>query len=300
LAYAPIAAAAACLNGVGPDTAVDVGGALGRGLGRLGFSRRSVALEHLRLAFPEQSEAERGRLLLRHLDHLGRGVAELALLNGRHRAALLDRTRVEGWEHLKAAEARTESGGVIVFTAHLGTWDLGAAAMSAQGVPLSVVHRGFGNPHVEQLMSAVRGEGVEELRMGRSVLGVLRALRAGRKVVLLLDQNAHRDEGVFVPFFGRPACTRSGPALIAMRWGFPVVPAFVRREEDGRSHVIRIAPALELGGLGDDSDEALVANVAHMTRIIEEAIRQAPEQWLWLHRRWRTRPAGDQAGERNG
>jgi len=294
LAFAPIAALVAAASWLGPRVSVRLGGALGRAAGRLGFPRKAVALEHLRIAFPELADAERKRLLVDHVEHLGRGVAELALLQGRHRAALIERVRVEGMEHLQEAESRTEGGGVLLMTAHLGSWDLGVAALAERGLALSAVHRGFANPRIEAMVSAIRGPLVEELRMGRSVLGVLRALRAGRKVGVLLDQNAHRDEGVFVPFFGRAACTRSGPAMIAMRWGFPVVPVFITRLPDGSGHVIRFLPPLELESLerdGDQDEQAVLANVARMTRVIEDAIRHAPEQWLWLHRRWRTRPA---------
>lgn len=296
LASAPLEALVAAASWLGPRISVRVGGALGRAIGRLGFPRKAVAIDHLRIAFPELGAPERRRLLVDHIEHIGRGVAELALLQGRHRAALIERVRVEGMEHLEEAESRTEAGGVLLMTAHLGSWDLGVAALAERGLALSAVHRGFANPRIEAMVSAVRGASVEELRMGRSVLGVLRALRAGRKVGVLLDQNAHRDEGVFVPFFGRDACTRSGPATIAMRWGFPVVPVFIRRQPDGLGHVVRFLPPLELEGVAGEADEggqAVHANVSLMTRVIEDAIRQAPEQWLWLHRRWRTRPAAE-------
>ena len=112
---------------------------------------------------------------------------------------------------------------------------------------------------------------------------------------MLLDQNAHRDEGVFAPFFGRPASTRSAPARIAMARGFPVLPVFVFRVGQTSQHVIRISPALELeaGDASDrDDDIALSRNVAGMNRVIEEVVRRAPDHWLWAHRRFRTQPEG--------
>jgi KDO2-lipid IV(A) lauroyltransferase len=132
---------------------------------------------------------------------------------------------------------------------------------------------------------------VHEVKMGKSAgAGVLRALREGRKVALLLDQNARRDEGVFVPFFSLPACTRVAPAVIAMKRSLPVLPVFIHRQPDGCHHVVRIQPPLEIEPPGVDPEAALDRNVARMTRVIEATIREAPEQWLWPHRRWRTRP----------
>jgi KDO2-lipid IV(A) lauroyltransferase len=132
---------------------------------------------------------------------------------------------------------------------------------------------------------------LEELKMGpRAVTGVLRALRKGRKLVLLADQNAKPEEGVFVPFFGHLACTRSAPALIAMRRGVPILPAFVYREGQSARHVVQLSPPLELESSAVEPEKALLTNVARLTRSIEDAVRRAPDHWLWLHRRWRTRP----------
>ncbi len=302
LSFAPIAGLRGLLRHVVPDTAVRWGAAAGRMAEGLGLGRPAVVDRNLAIAFPESSEARRHCLRRAFYANLGASVAELAVLQGPHREALLDRVRVEGLEHMRAAEATTKSGGVIVLTAHFGSWDLCAAAVAHLGYELSVVHRGFDNPLIEAMMSRIRGPGVEELKMGRSVLGVLRALRAGRKVALLLDQNAHRDEGIFAPFFSESACTRVGPAMIAMRWGYPVVPVFISRQEGGARHVVRVRPALEIEGRisepGESEDAAALArNVARMNHAIEAVIREHPEQWLWLHRRWRTRPEGAGEGE---
>ena len=303
LGFLPLRALRAVLRDMEPDRAVAIGAAVGRSTARLGGSLCETARINLAIAFPHWPEAERERVLIESYANLGRGVAELALLQGPRREELLDRVSVEGLEHVAAAEAASPSGGVIMLTAHFGSWDLCGAAMASRGHPLSVVHRGFRNPLVQQMMSRARGAGVgegalEELEMKRSAAaGVLRALREGRKLALLLDQNAHRDEGVFVPFFSRLACTRSAPALIAMRRGIPVLPAFVFREGDRARHSLRILPPLELEPPGRDADQALRRNVASMTRVIESAIEQAPTHWLWPHRRWRTRPTADQAAE---
>ncbi|MEE3326760.1 MAG: lysophospholipid acyltransferase family protein [Myxococcota bacterium] len=296
LGFLPVRALRASLRNLPPQRAVRFGAACGRAMARLGGSGARVASVNLALAFPEKSARERARLLRDVYANMGRVVAELALLQGRYRKELLAGVRIEGLEHLAAAEAASPNGAVMVVTAHFGSWDLCAAALSDQGHPLTVVHRGFPNPELEAMFSEIRrGEDgdLEELKMGpRAVTGVLGALRRGRKLVVLADQNASPEEGLFVPFFGVQACTRSAPALIAMRREVPVLPAFVFREGESPRHVVRLFPPLELQSRSEESDEALEANVASMTLSIEEAVRNAPDHWLWLHRRWKTRPAG--------
>lgn len=300
LAFMPVRALRATLRGMEPARAVRIGAALGRATARLGGRVTRTARINLELAFPELSEGERARVLSDAYANVGRGVAELALMQGPGRRALLQAVRLEGAEHLAAAEAASPTGGVLVLSAHFGSWDLAAVAMAHQGQRISVVQRGFGSQRLSAMMSELRraGElGVEEIAMGATAfLGVQRALRAGRKVVVLLDQNARRDEGVFVPFFSRLACTRDGPARIAARGGFPVVPAFVFREGDGAQHVVRVQPALDLAPVAGDREKAVRCNVAAMTQAIEEAILARPDHWLWSHRRWRTRPEASATG----
>jgi len=304
LGFLPFRVLRAGLRNRSPQRALDFGAFCGRVVARFGGSGVEVARTNLSLAFPERSEQERGRMLDDVYANIGRVVAELALLQGRHREQLLDGVHIEGREHLAAAEAASPTGAVMVVTAHFGSWDLCAAALTAQGHPLTVVHRGFSNPQLETMFTQVRRgteADLEELKMGpRAVTGVLRALRRGRKLVLLADQNAKPEEGVFVPFFGHLACTRSAPALIAMRRGIPILPAFVYREGRSARHVVRLSPPLELESSAADPEKTLQANVARLTASIEEAVRRAPDHWLWLHRRWRTRPrTGDDiaAGE---
>jgi len=137
-----------------------------------------------------------------------------------------------------------------------------------------------------------RAAGVEEIQLGRAAMGVFRALAGGRLVAMLLDQNARRDEGVFAPFFGQPALTRSAPASIAMNRGLPVLPVFVFRQGRSARHVVRVFPPLELEPAGDDPEAALARNVARMNAAIERAVELAPDHWLWPHRRFKTRPEG--------
>jgi len=295
LARAALRGSALATAWMTPDAAARWGARLGRAWVALRGPRTHVARDQIALAFPDRSPEARDQLLRAHFEHLGRGLFELALLRGRHRATLIARTRVDGIEHLREAEARSDKGGVLCLTAHYGNWELCGVKMASEGVPLSVVHRGFDDEALEAGLTGLRAEGfeageMEQLRMGRAAVGVVRALREGRKVVVLLDQNARRSEGVFVPFFGRTACTRDVPARLAMKRHVPVVPVFIRRDPDGLHHRIEFLPSLDLEP-GDADDESIVQrNVARMTAAIERAIREEPAQWIWTHRRWRTRP----------
>jgi len=298
LSFLPVRALRAALTGRDPEQALSIGAALGRRVASLGGHFTDLSRINLSIAFPEESIEFRDRVLFDSYANLGRGVAELALLQGPHRDRIIESVRLEGEEHEVAASAASSTGGILVVSAHFGTWDLYAAAM-ARRYPLTVVHRGFSNAPLTDMLTRVRAEGgdLEELLMGpRAAAGLLGAIRRGRKCILLLDQNARAAEGVFVPFFSRLACTRSAPAVIAMRRQVPVLPVFGHRKPDGSGHVVRIGAPLAIEP-GDTERRheveaaALERNVGRMTQSIEAAIRERPEQWMWSQRRWRTRPA---------
>lgn len=287
-------AARALLSAVdrlGRERAFALAGRVGRAWARLGGPRTAEARAQLRLAFPEWRERERQEVLERALANLARSFVEvctLGSLSADERRALAD---VEGLEHYDAARRVLPGGGVIALTAHLGSWEILAAVMAAHGIPIAVVQRPRDNPLLDEIAAELRDHaGVELLPRGSAARGALRGLRDGKVVAMPLDQNASRREGVFVPFFGRPACTRDGPARIAMKTGAPVVPVFIERIGDGMRHRVRVEPPLELAPALADPDAALVENVARMTAAIETAVRRAPDQWIWTHRRWRTRP----------
>ena len=276
--------------------------ALAAGIGRLwvfvGAPRTRRVREALATALPPRELAKLSRDVFAHL---AQGLVELLLLRGRQRAALLERVDVSGLDQLAAAARATASGGVVVVSAHLGNWELACAKLASLGIPVSVVYRGPRGPRpsvLDEALFALRGRGgseaggapVEQIPLGRAGLPGVRALDAGRKLLVLLDQNAGREQGVFVDFFGRPACTRSGPIALAALRGVPVVPAFIRREAGGRRHQLEFQPALDLEAGARSDPEALERNVQRVTRVIEQAIRREPGQWIWTHRRWRTRP----------
>ncbi len=246
--------------------------------------RRAMTLENLRRSLgSELSPAELRRLGRRSFQHLGMNLIEGCRYFLRPTDVMLSRVRVEGAEHLRAAAARGR--GILVLTAHFGNWELLAAAHGLTGLPLSIVVRPLDHPLLDDLAARFRRRGgVEMIVKHRAVRDVLEALRRQRMVGILLDQNATRSEGVFVPFFGVPASTSKGLAIIALRTGTPVVPVFLRREPDGR-HRMEVGVPLAPPPDGDVATYTATFNAA-----IEAAIRRAPEQWFWMHARWRTRP----------
>ena len=252
--------------------------------------RRRLALDNLARAYPALPPHERARLARRASQHLGMTLVELARLLARPLDATLERIRLEGVEHLRAAMA--EHGRALLLTAHLGNWELLAAAHRLTGFPLSVVVRPLDTPWLDTLAERLRrSTGVELIAKRGALRPVLEALRRGRMIGILMDQNAARRESVFVDFFGRPASTSRSIALLALRTRTPVIPVFTRRDPDG-CHTVFVHPPLPEPA-ANGSEAAVVELTARCTLAIERAIREAPEQWLWSHDRWRTRPPGE-------
>jgi KDO2-lipid IV(A) lauroyltransferase len=271
--------------------ALRLGAAVGLLSAHVSLRRREIALVNLRIAFPEWTEERRRRVMREAFANLGRVVAESAQLENLAEEEVLARTTVVGEENLRQA-LRTSKAGVIVITAHVGNWELLGRAMALRGYPLTVVYRSRENPYIESFLKEWRTKlGFDVIARGVAARGVLRALRAGRVVALQLDQNVNRREGVFVPFFGRLACTRTGPSRIAMRTGAPVIPAFIRRVDRGPNHLILVHPPLEL--VAADEPDAVARNLCLINAAIESAVRAAPDQWTWSHRRWKTQPEGE-------
>jgi KDO2-lipid IV(A) lauroyltransferase len=272
---------------------VPVAAWLGRRLGDLGWAvlagRRRRALANLAQAFPDLAPAERRRLCRRSWQHLGLVFVELCALLARPLDRFLARVTIEGLEHLKAV--MTAHGRALILTAHLGNWEILPAAGRLAGYPLAIVVRPLDSLGLNVLAERARRKaGVELIDKRRALRPVLAALAGGRMVGILLDQNATRDEGVFVPFFGRAASTSRSIGVLAVRTRTPVVPIFTRRERGG-AHRVVIGPPLPLPDGG--GSDAVAELTARCTAEIEAAIREAPDQWLWIHHRWRTRPPGE-------
>lgn len=258
-------------------------------------NRRRLALASVGMAFPELSESARRRLCRRSYQHLGVVATELCAALARPLDVLLDRLNLEGLHYLRGV--MDTHGSALIVTAHLGNWELLSAAHHLAGFPLTVVVRPLDSRWLNALAERLRRKmGVEVIDKREAARPVLRALNQGRIVGILLDQNASRREGVFVPFFGRLASTSRSASVLAVRRGTPIVPIFITRETDGR-HRVTVRPPLwpPSTGAGDDAIGDLTARC---TAEIEAAIREAPEQWLWVHNRWRTRPRENDTGRR--
>ncbi len=259
---------------------------LGAAAGRLGWalSRRDRrrALDHLALAFPDLPPARRAALGRAAFVHQAMNAAEALHLLRRGLAAAAAQVEVEGWEHVEAARAGGR--GLLVVTGHCGNWELVGAAFTARGLPLTGVARELPDPVVHDLVLAVRsalGGGTIVRGGAAAARQLLELLRRGGGLCMLIDQDT-RVEGVWVPFFGRPAFTPVGAARIALRRQAAALPVFDERRPDG-THLVRILPALDLP---DDETEA----TALMTAAIEAQVRRRPEQWVWWHKRWRRQP----------
>lgn len=274
--------------------ALALGAGLGRAWARLGGPRTQVARVNLRIAFPDWSEAAREAVLVRSFENMGRSLAEFALLARLGPEALRERVRIEGREHFEAARSASKSGGVIAITGHFGSWELLAAAMAAHGFPFVAVQKPRESPLLDAIVERYRNlGGAEFLARGDAARAALRALRDGKAVAILYDQDAPRDEGVFVPFFGRLASTRDGPVRIALRTRAPVLPIFLHRIGTGSTHVAQFRPPIEMLRPEGDVESAIRENARRMTESIEREIVRAPDHWSWIHRRWKTQPPGE-------
>jgi Kdo2-lipid IVA lauroyltransferase/acyltransferase len=267
---------------------------LGRRLGDLLYAavprRRRIALANLARAYPELPIDERRRLARRASQHLGMTLSELPRLLAAPLDSTLARINLEGADHLRAA--MTAHGSALMLTAHLGNWEILCATHRLTDYGLSVVVRRLDAPWLDAIADRLRRRtGVEVIDKRGALRAVLHALRRGRLVGILMDQNAARRESVFVDFFGHPASTSRSIAVLAVRTGAPIVPIFAYRNADG-GHRVVIRPALPPAS-SNDPEAAIVEVTARCTAEIERAIREAAEQWLWSHVRWRTRPSAD-------
>jgi KDO2-lipid IV(A) lauroyltransferase len=251
---------------------------------------RVVGLLNLRLAFPEWPERQRRRVLFALFRNFGRMLADFAHFPCWNRENIERLIIYDGFENY--ARAQSEGRGVLFLTAHFGNWELGSFAHAVYGYPCHFVVRELDNPLVDALINRYRClSGGRAIEKGDFARQVLRAFSQGEAVGILMDQNMTAAEGVFVDFFGRPACTTTGPARVARKAGVPIVLGLVIWDAKLKKYRLRFDPIRWLRR--EDPEEEILANTANFTRLIEEYVRRYPEQWLWVHRRWKTRPAGE-------
>ena len=269
--------------------------AIGAAVGRLALALtprlRRTGDRNLVLAFPDKSEAERDQILRKLYRNLGWLLAEFCQMPHYSRDQAARFIRYQGLEHY--LKAREQGKGVLILTGHLGAWELSSFYHSLMGYPMSIVIRRLDNPLVDQLVNHIRClHGNHVLHKDDFARGLLASMRRGETVGILMDTNMTPPQGTFVDFFGHPACTGSGMARVAMKTGAQVLPGFLLWEEATRQYVLRFGEPLTLPRSGDVEADA-VAHTALFTRVIEDYIREYPDQWLWVHRRWKTQPQGD-------
>jgi KDO2-lipid IV(A) lauroyltransferase len=256
-------------------------------LGRL----RTVGKANLAMAYPGIGTGQQAHILRAMYRGLGWQLAEFCHMP-RLTLAIANRfIRYDGLEHYLAARAR--GNGVLILTGHIGPWELSSFYHSLAGYPMSMVIRRLDNPLLDRHVNHIRClHGNRVLHKDDFARGLIAAMRKGETVGVLMDTNMTPPQGVFANFFGTPACTAAGVARVALKTGAAVVPGFMAWHADERKYVLHFLPALELTKTGDDEADAQ-ANTQLFTRTLEAIIRQYPEQWLWVHRRWKTRPAGE-------
>ncbi len=265
--------------------------ALGQAVYLLHVRLRRVGMRNLALAFPEKTEAERAVILRGVFTSLGRQLAELCQFPKYTPENVEQVVVYDGLENYERAYARGK--GVLFLTAHFGAWELSAFAHSLHGHWLHVVMRPMDNEYLDRLIQSYRTmHGNKTVGKDDFVRGLLAAMRAGEVVGILMDTNMTPPQGVFVDFFGIPACTASGLARIALRTDAAVVPGFTIWDETLGKYRLRFDPAVELVRTGD-LEADIVANTQKFTQVIEDYVRKYPEQWLWVHRRWKTRLEGE-------
>ncbi|HRC84093.1 MAG TPA: lysophospholipid acyltransferase family protein [Thermoanaerobaculia bacterium] len=261
---------------------------LGARLGDLAWwllsSRRKVALKNLAIAFPDAAPAERRRMALGSFRHLGAALCDTLSASRFDLVGLCRRVSFEGWEHL--VEAQRRAGGMFVLSAHLGTWEIAAHVAGAWAGPLHVVGRPLDNPHLDRELEKVRQRfGNVMIAKRGAARGMLRALEKKALVGILIDQRVKPKEGIRVPFFGRESFTSPILARMAIRTGRPVVPIFCFPEPGGRYRFVA-RPAIEPAG-PEESEQAIAALTCRYLEATEAEIRRHPEQWMWMHDRFK-------------
>src|SRR5215469_186960 len=291
LEYAPVWLLAKFLGLLPRSVARAIGTGIGRAAYWLHPRLRRVGMRNLELAVPELPHAERPRVLQGVFTTLGRQLADFALLPRMTSSNVSDVVTYCGLEHY--LEARARGRGVLFVTAHLGGWEIGSYAHALYGHPIRVVIRQLDNRWLNRFVDGYRtAAGNQTFGKQDFARGLLAAMRAGETVGILMDTNMTPPQGVFVPFFGIPACTASGLARVAWKTDAAVVPGFTVWHADAGKYCIHFEPPIQLARTSDEEQDA-IANTALFTSVIERYVSRHPDQWLWVHRRWKSRPPGE-------
>ncbi|MGA8010798.1 MAG: lysophospholipid acyltransferase family protein [Candidatus Acidiferrales bacterium] len=252
---------------------------------------RRSAMFNLRLAFPEWTDARRKRVIRGMVRQIGWMVGEFSQFPKYTRETIERIVVVDGFENFDAARRRGK--GVLFLTGHMSAWELAPFAQALYGHPLHFLVRPIANKRVDALINGYRcRSGNQPIDKNRSARAILKVLGEGGTVGVLADHNTDIEESVFVDFFGVSASTTSGLARIALRTDASVVPGFLSWDDKRRKYRLRFEPAVELARTANEEVD-VVENTARFTRVIEDFVRAHPDQWLWVHKRWKTRPPGE-------
>jgi KDO2-lipid IV(A) lauroyltransferase len=256
---------------------------------------RRAGMRNLELAFPEKTAADREEILMGTFENLGRVLGEMSQfmkLTPADIEKIVDFDLDEESRRLYHIN-KTEKRGVLITTGHFGNWEMLVFAFAALHEPISYLARPIDNPLVEEKLFSIRTRfGSRPINKTNSAMLAAKLLREGGILGMLTDVNATRKEGVFVPFFGTPACTSVGAAKLALRADALIFPIFCIWDRDEKRYKIVHGPVIEPARTGD-RDRDVVETTAAFTHAIEQLIRQYPDQWMWIHKRWKTRPEGE-------
>ena len=254
---------------------------------------RRVGMRNLAIAFPTMSEPERKKILRTVYKGMGRQMAEFCRFPRYTKENIREIAVYEGFECLE--EARKRGKGLLFLTGHFGGWEVGSFAHSLYGNPIKIVVRDLDNPLVDGLVKRYRTmHGNQTIDNREFLRGLLSSMREGETVGILMDTNMTPPQGVFADFFGVPAATASGMARVALKTDAAVIPAYTVWDPVIHKYKICFEPALNLIRT-NDNDADVVANTALFNKALEKVVRKYPDQWLWVHRRWKTRPEGEAA-----
>jgi KDO2-lipid IV(A) lauroyltransferase len=254
---------------------------------------RRAAMFNLRLAFPDWTDAQRRRVIRGMVRQIGWMAGEFSQFPKYTRENIERVVVVDGFENFEAARRRGR--GVLFLTGHMSAWELAPFAQALYGYPLHFLVRPIANRRVDALVNGYRCRaGNRPIEKNKSARAILKVLADGGTVGVLADHNTDIEESVFVEFFGVSASTTSGLARLALRTDAAVVPGFLSWDEGRRKYRLRFEPAVELVRTANEEVD-VVENTQRFTRVIEDFVRAHPDQWLWVHRRWKTRPPGEKA-----
>lgn len=252
-----------------------------------------TAMFNLQLAFPNMTDEQRRDVIREMVRNLGWMAGEFSQFPKYTRERIEQIVALEGMENFLAGESKGK--GVLFLTGHMGAWELAPFAQARFGHPLHFLAREVESPGVDTLINSYRMlSGNRPIEKNQSARAVLRVLNEGGTVGILADQNTMPEEGVFVDFFGTLACTTTGIARMALHTGAAVVPGYIFWDEAIGKYRLKFEPPIELTRSGD-MDKDIRENTQRFTKVIEDFARRYPTQWLWIHKRWKTRPPGEKA-----